>query len=174
MPTSNRLLESMTSAQKWITSAGAVALLLVVLFPPWQQTYRGHPLAYKGEMGHHFRWAPPSPVGEQSWMVTAPASECRVVVKPGVVGTHCGMMLAMIAILLFAFRKQSAGQPRVTAVESSGPATILASLKARRLMLISLFLALCLPVPPPDGIPLGFFVVMSPVALFSDNGHLGP
>jgi hypothetical protein len=84
------------------------------------------------------------------------------------------MMLAMIAILLFAFRKQSAGQPRVTGVESSGPATILASLKARRLMLISLFLALCLPVPPPDGIPLGFFVVMSPVALFSDNGHLGP
>jgi hypothetical protein len=164
----------MSAAQKWVLRGGTLALLLVVLFPPWQQIYQGHPLAYRGEMGHHFFWLRPNPVGEQSWMVNAPASECKVVVKRGVILRQCGMVAGMIAILLFAFRKHTSGQPSGSGLETTSAPAIIASLKTRRLMLISLFLALCLPVPPPDGIPLGALVVMAPLSLFSDNGHLGP
>lgn len=164
----------MTAAQKWVLRGGAIVLLLVVLFPPWQQIYQGHPLAYRGEMGHHFFWLRPNPVGEQSWMVNAPASECKVVVRRGVVLRQCGMVAGMIAILLFAFRKHAAGQLSDTGVETMSALATIASLKTRRLMLVSLFLAFCLPVPPPDGLPLGALVVMAPLGFFADSGHLGP
>jgi len=44
----------MNAANRWTLLGGALALLLVVLFPPWQQFYQvhqGHALIYQGEMG---------------------------------------------------------------------------------------------------------------------------
>jgi hypothetical protein len=150
----------MSAAQKWISCGGMLAILLEVFFPPWQQPYQGHRLPYRVELGHHFLQPPPQPTGEQSWIQNVPASECTVSVESMVVLRQCGMVLAMTAILLIGFRQatgSSVGNP----------------LNMRRLGLVSLLLALCLPVPPPDGIPVAALVIMSPLALFSDGGHLG-
>jgi hypothetical protein len=44
----------------------------------------------------------------------------------------------------------------------------------RKLIFTSLVLALCLPVPSPNVIPLVVFVVLTPIAPVTDTGHLGP
>src|SRR5713226_9343457 len=94
----------MSAAQKWIVRVSGLALFLVVLFPPWRQTHKGQRLSYRGELGHHLLWPRPEPVGEQSWIVSAPASECEVSLELGAVFRQCGIVFAMTAILLFAFR----------------------------------------------------------------------
>jgi hypothetical protein len=151
----------MSAAQKWISCGGALAILLTAFFPPWQQTYQGHRLPYRGELSHHFLWLPPQPTGEQSWIQNVPASECAVSVETMVVLRQCGMVLTMTAILLLSFRR-------------SEGTSVWNLVTTRRLALVSLLLTLCLPVPPPDGIPVAALVIMAPIAPFSDNGHLGP
>jgi len=126
---------------------GALALLLVVLFPPWQQFYQGCPLIYQGEMGHHLIWKPPAAVGEQSWIVHASPSECQVRIKLKTLLRHCGSVPVMTIVMF------------------------LASLTHRKVALVSLTLALCLPLPQTEGVAL---VVKAPISLFSDNGHVGP
>jgi hypothetical protein len=38
----------MSTAQKWIALGGTLAILLVIVFPSWQQTYQDHLLSYMG------------------------------------------------------------------------------------------------------------------------------
>ena len=147
----------MNAAHKWIASGFAFALLMLVLFPPWKQTYKGEELLYKGKLGHHLLWSRPQPTGEKSWLVNAPASECEVAVESGVVLRQSGIVVAMTVVLLFAFRKWPT-RPFTT----------------RKLIFTSLVLALCLPVPSPDVIPLVVFVVLTPIVPFMSTGHLGP
>ena len=149
----------MNAANKWTLLGGALALLLVVLFPQWQQFYQGHPLTYQGEMGHHLIWKPPAAVGEQSWMIHASPSECLVRIKLETLLRHCGSVLVMTIVMFLAFRFP-AGNER-----------LVASLTNRKVALLSLMLALCLPLPHTEGVAL---VVMAPISLFSDNGHVGP
>jgi len=137
----------MNAANRWTLLGGALALLLVVLFPPWQQFYQGHALIYQGEMGHPLIWKPPASVGEQSWIVHASPSECQVRIKLETLLRQCGSVLVM---------------------------TIVPSLTNRKVALVSLVLALCLPLPQTEGVPLVALVVMAPISLFSDNGHIGP
>ena len=149
----------MNAANKWTLLGGALALLLVVLFPQWQQFYQGHPLTYQGEMGHHLIWKPPAAVGEQSWMIHASPSECLVRIKLETLLRHCGSVPVMTIVMFLAFRFP-AGNER-----------LVASLTNRKVALLSLMLALCLPLPHTEGVAL---VVMAPISLFSDNGHVGP
>jgi hypothetical protein len=152
----------MDAPSKWTVLGGVPALFLVLLFPAWEQIYQGHPLPYKGELGHHFVFHPPEAVGEQSWMVNAPASDCQVKLKTGVLLRQSTIVVAMTTILVLALRFPA---PH---------GSLAASLTARRLATLSCLLALCLPVPPPVGIPSAWYVAMAPIAPFMDNGHLGP
>jgi hypothetical protein len=152
----------MSAASKWTLVGGIAALTLVLLFPAWRQTYRGHPLSYNEEMGHHFLLRPPQPTGEQSWILKAPASECKVEVKKDVLLSHAATVLAMTAVLLLSFARFA----------KEGP--LAESLTTRRLAIVSSLLALCLPFPPPDGEPTVLLVVMAPISPFMDNGHVGP
>ena len=147
----------MNAAQKTILVGLVLLLFAVFLFPPFQQTYKGTKLLYAGKMGHHLRWPRPKPTGEQSWLVAAPASECEVAIQSGIVLKQVGIIAAITAILLFAFRNWPNS-----------------AIRKRDLVFISLGLALCLPVPPPDGVPVIFYVVWAPISPFMDNGHLGP
>ena len=151
----------MNAANKWTLLGGALALLLVVLFPPWQQFYHGHPLPYQGDMGRHLIWKPPAAVGEQSWIIHASPSECQLKVKQETVLRNCGSVLAMTIVLFLAFRFP-AGNER-----------LVISLTNRKVAVVSLLLALCLPVGT-EGMPLVALVVRAPISLFSDGGHLGP
>jgi hypothetical protein len=152
----------MNAPNKWTLLGGALALLLVVLFPPWQQVYQGHPLMYQGEMGHHLIWKPPAAVGEQSWIVHASPSECQVRIKLETLLRHCGSILVMTIVMFLAFRFPA------------GNEKLVASLTNRKVALVGLVLALCLPIPQTEGVPLVALVVMAPISLFSDNGHVGP
>ena len=129
----------MNHAHKAVLIASFLALLALVLFPPFQQTYKGTKLSYSGELGHHLRWPPPKPIGEKSWMITAPPSECLVTVESGVVLRQSGMLAAVTAVLLFAFRQW----PKFP----TGP---------RTLILTTVALAMCLPAPRQTASPLCF------------------
>jgi hypothetical protein len=147
----------MTTAQKWIATGFAFLFLLILCFPPWRQTYQGHPLTYNEQLGHHFIWPGPLPTGEQSWAVNALPSECQTSIEREVLSMQLGGIVVMAAILLFVFRSQT---------------TI--PLTARVLTFMSLTLALCLPMPPPDGPPVIFWVGEAVASPFMDNGHVGP
>jgi hypothetical protein len=152
----------MNAANKWTLLGGALALLLVVLFPPWQQFYQGHPLPYQGEMGHHLIWKPPAAVGEQSWIVYASSSECQVRIKLETLLRQCGSVVVMTIVMFLAF------------CFPAGNERLVASLTNRKVALVSLVLALCLPLPQTEGVPLVALVVMAPISLFRDHGHVGP
>jgi hypothetical protein len=147
----------MNAAQKWIILGFALGLISVICFRPWQQTFKGAKLVYGGELGHHPIWRPPQPTGEKSWQTNAPASECEVAIESGVVLRQTGIVAGITAVLLFAFRKWP-----------NSP------VKKRELVLTSLALALCLPVLSSNGIPLIFYVILAPISLFMESGHLGP
>ena len=151
----------MNAANKWTLVGGALALLLVVLFPPWQQFYQGHPLIYQEAMGRHLIWNPPAAVGEQSWIVHAPPSECQVKVKLQALLRNCSSVLAITIVLFFAFRFPAGNERLIT------------SLTNRKVAVVTLLLALCLPVPGTEGMPLVTPVGMAPISSLSDNGHLG-
>jgi len=152
----------MNAANRWTLLGRALALLLVVLFPPWQQFYQGHALIYQGEMGHPLIWKPPASVGEQSWIVHASPSECQVIIKLETLLRQCGSVLVMTIVMFLAFRF------------SGGNERLVPSLTNRKVALVSLFLTLCLPLPQTEGVPLVALVVMAPISLFRDNGHVGP
>jgi hypothetical protein len=125
--------------------------MLVLMFPPWRQTHDGHPLSYKEHLGHHAIWSVPAATGEDSWILKVAPSECKVTVNWAVVMVQCGVVVMIGGILCFVFR----GIPTT-----------------RTLIYTSLLLALCVPVPPADGVPLLVWVVGGVLAPLSDTGHL--
>src|SRR5215471_8626 len=85
----------MNSSQKWLAIGAVAALLLVLLFPPWRQTFHGEPLTYNEHLGRHFILRAPPPTGERSWISNAPASECRVSIEQDALVNQCGSILVM-------------------------------------------------------------------------------
>jgi len=151
------MLRGMNGAQRAFAILFVLVLSLIVLCPEWQQKYQGHLLSYNEHLGHHFVWSRPVATGEHSWILDAPASQCEVVENNQLMLTQTGSAIVMAGILLFALR----GKP--------APA---ASLKA--LLLTGVLAALCLPVPPLDGLPLVLLVVQAVISPFTDTGHVGP
>ena len=147
----------MNRAQRAVTILFVLVLLLAVLCPEWQQKYQGHLLVYNEHLGHHFVWSRPPATGEQSWILSAPASQCEVVENKELMLMQSGCTIVMAGILLFALQ----GKP--------APA---ASLKA--LLLTGVLAALCLPVPPLDGPLLALLVAEAVISPFTDTGHVGP
>ena len=163
----------MSYAQKWVILSGMAVLVLVLLFPPWQQIYR-HASPYRGRLGHHLLWPPPQPVGTHSRFGTEPPSDFKVTLDVAAILRQSGSILGIVVILLLVLSWRPSGESskaRSGDAASLRPAAIV-TLTTRRIALISLFLALCLPVPPPDGIPLAAIVVMAPIYFFLDTGHL--
>lgn len=128
-------------------------LMLVLIFPPWRQTHDGHSLNYKEHLGHHALWSAPSATGEDSWILKVSPSQCKVTINWGVLMAQCAVVVVIGVILCFVFR----GIPT-----------------RRTLIYASLLLALCVPVPPADGIPLLVWVVGGVLAPLSDTGHFKP
>jgi len=143
----------MNRVQKWIAFASICALALVVVFPPWIQTYNGHPLAYNEQLGHHALWSPPPATGENSWILKVAAAECEVTINRYALIAQCGLVIAISTILLLVFR-------RVRTIRST--------------VYISVLVALCLPVPWFGSVPLLVWVVGGLLAPLSDTGHLNP
>jgi uncharacterized membrane protein len=94
----------MNRAQKLISIGFLLALVFGAVCPPWQQTYKGEPLAYAGELGRHFLWQRPPATGEKSWMVIAPASECEVFIDKVKLEWQLAILVVIGALLLFASR----------------------------------------------------------------------
>ena len=90
------------------------------------------------------------------------ASECQVRIKLKTLLRHCGSVLVMTIVMFLAFRFPG------------GNERLVPSLTNRKVALVSLVLALCLPLPQTEGVPLVALVVMAPISLFRDNGHVGP
>jgi hypothetical protein len=98
----------MNTTQRWISIGFTFALVLGLIRPPWQQTYKGVRLSYAGEMGQHFLWQRPPATGEKSWMVIATAAEeCDVSIDKDRLSWQCGILVVMAALLLFVFRTRS-------------------------------------------------------------------
>jgi hypothetical protein len=106
----------MNTTQKWISIGFLFALVLGVICPPWQQTYKGKRLSYAGEMGQHFLWQRPPATGEQSWMVIAPAFECEVSIDKARLLWQCGVLFVISALLFFVFR----ARPRTLGIDDKG------------------------------------------------------
>lgn len=127
--------------------------MLVLMFPPWRQTHDGHPLIYKEHLGHHPLWSAPAATGEDSWILKVSPSQCKVTINWRVVMAQSAMVAVIGVILCFVFRRIPTRQT---------------------LIYTSLLLALCLPVPLGDGIPLLVWVVGGLLAPLSDTGHVDP
>jgi len=138
----------MTATKRWIIRGGGLALLLVAIFPPWQQQYK-HESPYRGQIGHHLIWRQPQPREVDN----SPAEQFSVEVNIGMLLTQIAIVIAMTAIMVVHKRLVSADP---------------------KLLLISLLLALCLPVPPPDGIPVVALIGFALASPFMDTGHVGP
>src|SRR6266478_5108474 len=52
----------MSLAQKAICGGGLSVVILLILFPPWQQAYKSLSIPYRKDLGHAFILKPPSPV----------------------------------------------------------------------------------------------------------------
>jgi hypothetical protein len=107
-------------------------------------------------------WKPSAAVGEQSWINYVLPSECQVKINLETLLRNCGSVVAVSVVLFFAFRLAAKRGPLVS------------TLTNRRLAVLSLLLAVCFPIPGSHGMPLAFLLIMAPISLFSDNGHLGP
>jgi hypothetical protein len=139
-----------------VIRGGLAVLVLVLLFPPWQQIYRRELSPYRGTLGHHLLWPPPQLVGTQSPFGTEPPSDFVVALDVATILRQSGSIIGIVVILLLVL----SWRPREESIKAGfgdaarlRPGAVVASLTPRRIKLIRLFLTLCLPVPPPDGIP---------------------
>lgn len=128
-------------------------VVVVIMFPPWRQTHDGHPLDFKESLGHHALWSAPAATGEDSWIIKVSPAECKVAVNWRVPIAQCAMIAVVGVVLCFVLRRK----------------------RTRRMLIYtSLLLALCIPFPPVEGIPLLVWVVGGLLAPLSDTGHLNP
>lgn len=130
-----KTLFALNRVQLSIAFACFCGLMLVFMFPPWRQTHDRHPLIYREHLGHHALWSPPAATGEDSWILKVSPSQCDVTINWHVVMAQSAMVAVMGVILCFVFRRIPT---------------------RRTLIYTSLLLALCLPVPPADGIRFWF------------------
>jgi hypothetical protein len=115
----------MNTTQKWILIGFMLALAIVAIRPPWQQTYRGVQLSYAGELGQHFLWQRPPATGEKSWMRVVPASECEVLIDKARLSWQCGELSVIGVLLLFIFRTR----PSTLGVNDNGTGVVVSDWK---------------------------------------------
>lgn len=97
---------------------------------------------YFAELGHHYLLRPPEPIGEKSWIENFPASECKASVEASTLLIQAGMVSCLAGVLFFGLR----------------------TFTNRNLGLVSLLVALCLPLP--GGIPVVVGLILSPKLLY--------
>jgi hypothetical protein len=93
----------MTATQKTICGGGLCAVILLLLFPPWQQAYKSLTIPYCKDIGHSFILKEPSPVEVRSvgGAVDSPAAFYVFVDTRGLV-FQCAGVTTVTLVLLFA------------------------------------------------------------------------
>jgi hypothetical protein len=95
----------MTTAQKVTCGGGFCALILVLLFPPWQQAYKSLNIPYRKDIGHSFILKQPSPVEVRSVGTVDPPSAFYVFVDTRGLLFQCAGVMVVTLVLLFALNR---------------------------------------------------------------------
>ena len=96
----------MTAAQKAICGGGLCAVILLLLFPPWQQTYKSLTIPYRKDIGHSFILKEPSPVEVRSvGGIVDPPSAFYVFVDTRGLLFQCAGVTVVTLVLLFALSR---------------------------------------------------------------------
>jgi hypothetical protein len=104
----------MAAAQKTICGAGLCAVILLLLFPPWQQAYKSLNIPYRKDIGHSFILKQPNPVEVRSVGTVAPPSAFYVFVDTRKLLFQCAGVTVVTLALLFALsrlRTEDGGPP---------------------------------------------------------------
>ncbi len=96
----------MTATQKATSIGGLCAVILLLLFPPWQQAYKSLTIPYRKDIGHSFILKEPSPVEVRSvgGAVDSPAAFYVLVDTRGLL-FECAGVTAVTLTLLFALSR---------------------------------------------------------------------
>ena len=105
----------MTAAQKVICGGGVCAVVLLLLFPPWQQAYKGLAIPYRKDIGHSFILREPGPVEVRSVGTVDPPSAFYVFVDTRGLLFQCAGVAVVTLALMFAMSRLRAedGEPPV-------------------------------------------------------------
>jgi len=95
----------MTAAQKAICGAGLCAVILLLLFPPWQQAYKSFNIPFRRDIGHSFILKQPTPVEVRSVGTVDPPSAFYVFVDARGLLFQCAGVMVVILVLLFALNR---------------------------------------------------------------------
>jgi hypothetical protein len=109
----------MSLAQKVICGCGLSAVILLVVFPPWQQAYKSLNATYRKDLGHSFILKPPSPVEVPHYFDrgSEPSSAFYVFIGTEQLMLQCaGVMLVTLA-LFFSVGMLRAGSGDVSAMD---------------------------------------------------------
>jgi hypothetical protein len=129
-----------------------IALLFLVLFPPWQQAAEKE-VSYRKNIGRGLLWKPPQPVAVECYFVgcvTAPASYFHVLLHRKLLMQQCLTVLCVAMAFLWTFRTSKGGK--------------MASLGVRSTRLSTSFL-LALLIPPTGDVPFGAVLFGIPMVL---------
>ena len=129
-----------------------LALLSLVLVPPWQEAAERE-LSYRKDLGRGLLWSPPKPVAVECYFtgcVTAPAQYFHVLLNRKLLLQECLTLLIVGVLLLWMFRAQRDRN--------------VASLRARGTRLLT-SLILALLIPPTGGVPFGAALAGIPMVL---------
>jgi hypothetical protein len=129
-----------------------IALLFLILLPPWQEAAERE-LSYRKDIGRGLLWKPPKTVAVDCYFVncvTAPASYFHVVLKRKVLLQECLTVLGVAVAFLWIFRTRRTGQT--------------SSVRSRGTRLLASFLLASL-IPPAGEVPFGAGIVEIPKLL---------
>jgi hypothetical protein len=96
----------MTAIQKAICGGGLCAVILLLLFPPWQQAYKSVAIPYRKDIGHSFILKAPSPVEVRNLDGTVDsATAFYVFVDTKGLLFQCAVVTTVTLVLLFALSR---------------------------------------------------------------------
>jgi hypothetical protein len=142
----------LNAIQRVITGVAVAALLLIGLFPPWQQAAQKE-TAYRKDLHHSFALTPPHAIPVPCYFVgckTAPASYFHVVLYRRLLVTQLLSVIGVGLACLWVFRTRSDGTR--------------ASILERKTRLASALL-IALLVPPTGTYTIGFILLDIPQQL---------
>lgn len=87
-------------AQKAICGCGLVVILLLILFPPWQEAYKSIHIPYRKDLGHAFVSKPPDPIEVRNFdgTVTPPSAFYVFMNTRGLLGECFGAAIISLAM----------------------------------------------------------------------------
>jgi hypothetical protein len=105
----------MTAIQKAICGGGLCAVVLLLLFPPWQQAYKPLTIPYRKDIGHSFILKTPAPSEVRNFDGTVDSGDSfYVFVDTKGLVFQCAVVTTVTLILLFALsrlRTEDGAQP---------------------------------------------------------------